>query len=96
MSVNKQVFWLRGRPTGFALPQQNAVALEAFVLVTAAQPRGIHTRFPILPKPWFRALIHSETHHLLCFIQRTTPLIDFRRSFCQAGFSENALFLKIF
>ena len=38
-------------------------------LVTAALPRGIwsedHTRFPILPKPWFEALAHIATHNQL-------------------------------
>jgi hypothetical protein len=35
-------------------------------LVTAALPRGICTRFPILLKPWFEALIHSQ--HTTCSV----------------------------
>ena len=46
----KQVFWLRGRSTGFALPSRNAEQwlMKRSSLVTAALPRGIYTRFPIL------------------------------------------------
>jgi hypothetical protein len=51
--------------------------LKPSSLVTAALPCGIHTRFPILFKPWFEALAHLATHHMLCRIQRTIHLIDF-------------------
>jgi hypothetical protein len=50
MSMNKQVFWLRGPSNGFALPQPNCSGMmKRSSLVTAALPRGNYTRFPILP-----------------------------------------------
>src|SRR5579863_1174845 len=58
------------------LTAKTAVAHEAFVLVTAALPRGIHTRFPILPKPWLGALVYVATHYIWCCSQRTIRLID--------------------
>jgi hypothetical protein len=52
-------------------------------LVTAALPRGIYTRFPILPS---RGMGHSFTwQHTTYRVagQRTTLLIDFKRQWSQ-------------
>jgi hypothetical protein len=38
---------------------------EVSSLVTAAQPPGIHTRFPILPRDKPRALAGKPLHHML-------------------------------
>jgi len=58
MSVNKQVFWLRGRPTSFALPLTEQWLDEAFVAhYSGATARDLHP-LPYSPQPWHGALVH--------------------------------------
>jgi len=61
--VNKQVFWLRGRPTSFALPLKKAVAREAFVTrYSGATARDLHP-LPYSPQTVVEALVHVSTHN---------------------------------
>jgi hypothetical protein len=70
MSANQQVFWLRGLPTSFALPQ-NAVAYEAFVArYSGATARDLHP-LPYSPQIviWGTDRIQNTTNCV--FVQRT-------------------------
>ena len=50
MSMNKQVFWLRGRPTRFAFLLKKQWFKRSFRRsIQRRSPRGILTHFPILP-----------------------------------------------
>jgi len=62
MSVNKQVFWLRGRPTPPALPSQETVAFRAFRRSLQRRYRaGFTPASRILSKPWLGALVYIST-----------------------------------
>ena len=52
-------------------------------LVTAAQPPGIYTQFPILLQPWPQALNQDSNHNMWYQIQRTVHHIACRPIFRQ-------------
>jgi hypothetical protein len=63
MSMNKQVFWLRGHPTGLALPLKKAVAYEAFVTrYSGATARDLHP-LPYSPRPMAQGTHSLGTHN---------------------------------
>jgi len=62
MSINKQVFWLRDRPTPPALPSKRTVAFKAFRHSLQRRYRaGFTPASHILSKPWLGALVHVST-----------------------------------
>ena len=71
MSVNKQVFWLRGRPISFALPLKKAVAREAFVTrYSGATARDLHP-FSYSPLAFAKGTLHVVDTTGCVPIQRT-------------------------
>jgi|GEM_PF-2454928 len=87
MSVKKQVFWLRGQSILPALPiPLGGISGLAGIssLVTAALPRGILTRFPILPSSCFGALCSHLPTSNRWVVQRTAQLVAVRRQVRQA------------
>jgi len=84
MSASKQVFWLRGLSTGFALPLDGSGMMKRSSLVTAALPRGLFTRFPILPGRGAGHLL-ALSHTTSCvLIQRTVQYLGVPRCRSQA------------
>ena len=83
--VKEQVFWLRGRPTHPAFPRFRTVAFMGLSsLVTAAEPFGICTRFPILPQLGYgHSFLRQIPQYVVVSSQRTTRYWARRRAFRQ-------------
>jgi len=63
--VKKQVFWLRGHPTGFTFHRHSdSGILKLSSLDTAAQPHRVLTRCPILPRPIAKGTFPRSYHAL--------------------------------